>query len=171
MRGATWFFTLTLQDRRSELLTRRIDLVRAAYATVLRKHPFHTHAFVVLPNHLHAVITLPDNDAAYARRWALFKSTVSHSLPANPRTLSQSKRREKGIWQRRFWEHLIRDENDLKNHIAYCWANPVKHGLCDQPNDWPYSTFHRDQKHGLVPPEWHVPTQESGFGEFTISKP
>ncbi len=144
--GGTYFFTVTLADRRADTLVAHIDLLRAAYAATRARHPFHADAFVVLPDHLHAVWTLPEGDADFAARWKMLRAFFSRALDAPPRSAVQRRRREKGIWQRRYWEHLIRDAEDYRTHVEYCWWNPVKHGLVAHPADWRYSSFPIDRR-------------------------
>jgi putative transposase len=166
--GGTYFFTLTLQDRKSNLLVRDIDRFRAVYQRVAERHPFGTVAICILPDHLHAVWTLPDGDADFAQRWSLIKRGFSTGLDAPmDRTPSKIVRREKGIWQRRFWEHQIRDEKDLENHINYTYFNPVKHGYVQRVADWPHSSFHRDVARGDLPRDWAgvVEPIRGAFGE------
>ena len=166
VKGGTYFFTVTLADRRSELLTERIDLLRRAWAMTHRASPFRTEAVVVLPEHLHAIWTLPPGDDAFSARWARIKAHFSRALNVEARrSRSKERKREKGVWQRRFWEHAIRDEDDLARCKRYCWFNPVKHGHVDAPVDWPHSSIHRDAARGEVDPEW-IGGNESGlFGE------
>ena len=153
--GGLFFFTLALSDRSSGLLVRHIDRARRAYAFAHERHPFETVAICILPDHLHALWQLPDRDADYASRWSLFKSAFSRGLPAAPqRSASKIAKREKGIWQRRYWEHAIRDENDLDRHIEYIHYNPVKHELVTRVLDWPHSSFHRYVEQGLLPADW-----------------
>jgi putative transposase len=153
--GGLFFFTLALADRSSGLLVRHIDRARRAYAFAHERHPFETVAICILPDHLHALWQLPDRDADYASRWSLFKSAFSRGLPAAPqRSASKIAKREKGIWQRRYWEHAIRDENDLDRHIEYIHYNPVKHELVTRVLDWPHISFHRYVEEGLLPADW-----------------
>ncbi len=141
--GGCYFFTVNLMDRRAKTLTDNIDLLRDAYGNMHRKHPFHCDAIVILPDHLHAVWTLPAGDCDHSKCWQMFKAGFSRHLPPAPsRSHSKRKKREKGIWQRRFWEHLIRDDDDYRFHLQYCRDNPVKHGLVDVARDWPYSSFY-----------------------------
>lgn len=156
MPGGTWFFTVALLQRRdNDLLTRRIDDLREALRATRRSHPFIIHGWVVLPEHLHCVLELPPDDSDFALRWRLIKMGFSKRLPAGER-LSASRRRrgERGIWQRRYWEHLIRDEADFAAHLDYVHFNPVKHGLAARVADWPYSTFHRHVQAGRYPEDW-----------------
>ena len=172
--GASIFFTVTLAERGSDLLVREVGALREAVRETRAAHPFRIEAWVVMPDHLHAVWTLPEGDTAYSTRWGAIKARFSRSVPAGQLRASHVARRERGVWQRRFWEHHIRDERDLWAHIEYCWVsagppkaaigpvdrlrreraerrgNPVKHGFFDNPGDWPYSSFHRDrQRFGL----------------------
>lgn len=152
--GGTYFFTLTLADRTSDLLVREVTRLRRAYAYAHQKRPFETLAICILPDHLHALWSLPSGDCDFARRWTLIKSEFSRGLPAMTSTLSKVRKREKGIWQRRYWEHLIRDAYDLERHINYIHFNPVKHGLVRRVCDWPHSSFHQYAKRGVVPVDW-----------------
>jgi putative transposase len=145
--GGCWFFTVNLADRRSRLLTEHIEALREAVARVRRDRPFDIDAWVVLPNHMHAVWTLPSEDSDFPTRWRLIKTFFAKALPTNEwRSHVHMARAERGIWQRRYWEHLIRDERDYAHHIDYCWFNPVKHGLVADVEDWPFSSFHRDHR-------------------------
>lgn len=154
--GAIWFFTVNLLQRRNnDLLVREIALLRTTVAHVRASHPFHIHAWVVLPDHMHCVLELPPGDADIANRWRLIKQRFSKALPKTERRSAVRQRRgERGIWQRRYWEHLIRDEADYRAHIDYVHTNPVKHGLVARVADWPYSTFHRLVEQGVYPPDW-----------------
>ncbi|HVY57108.1 MAG TPA: transposase [Xanthobacteraceae bacterium] len=153
--GGCWFFTATLLDRRGTLLTDEIEALRGATRKTQQRFPFHINAFVVLPEHLHTVWTLPPDDANFSIRWRWIKSYFSRALPnTEPLDRVRRARGERGIWQRRFWEHLIRDETDYARHIEYCYINPVKHGLVRRVADWPYSSFHRDVRASLFPEDW-----------------
>ena len=166
--GGTYFFTLTLADRSSALLVDEIDRLRAIYSDTQRKMPFETLAICVMPEHLHAVWALPPHDADYSRRWSRIKAGFSRGLQASV-NVSPSKlaKRERGIWQRRFWEHQIRDEDDLQRHVDYVYFNPVKHGLVRRVVDWPHSSFHRDVGRGWLPADWGYAEalDGRGFGE------
>jgi putative transposase len=166
--GGTYFFTVALADRSSYLLVREIQRLRASYAEVQARHPFQTLAICVLPDHLHALWKLPEDDADVATRWSRIKRGFSIGVDvATARTGSQQRRRERGIWQRRYWEHQIRDEDDLARHVDYIHFNPVKHGHARLVRDWPFSSFHRWVKRGDLPVEWGLVQGESGgqFGE------
>ena len=166
--GGTFFFTVTLADRRSNLLTDHIGRLRASYGRVQCERPFRTLAICVLPDHLHALWELPPDDADFPLRWNLIKSGFSRGLaaPATRSSASKIAKREKGIWQRRYWEHQIRDETDLQRHVDYIHANPMKHGLVSRVGDWPYSSFHRYVARGWLPGDWAGTRHEAGeFGE------
>ena len=127
--GGTYFFTVNLAERNKKLLTEEIKLLRTSMNKVKHSHPFRLDAMVVLPDHLHAIWTLPPDDRDYSTRWMLIKSNFSRGLIKQERiNQSRKTRGERGIWQRRYWEHLIRDERDLNRHIDYIHYNPVKHG-------------------------------------------
>ncbi len=161
--GGTYFFTVNCLKRKDNtLLIDNIDILRQAIKTTKRSHPFTIHAWVVLPDHMHCVIELPENDCDFASRWRLIKMLFSRNIPKNEyRSEVRKKRRERGIWQRRYWEHLIRDEEDYRAHMDYVHINPVKHGLVDQVRDWPYSTFHRLVKEGDYQENWAGGLQDS----------
>lgn len=165
--GGTYFFTLTLANRQSNLLIKHIDAFRQAYQRADELHPFTTIAICILPDHLHAIWQLPPNDANFALRWSIIKSQFSRQLSANQqRSESKVKRREKGIWQRRFWEHQIRDEADLQRHVDYIHYNPVKHEYVKCVQDWQYSSFHRYVKQEHCPIDWGgVSGQQGNYGE------
>jgi len=155
--GGTYFFTVNLRDRKSKLLVQKIELLREVVKKVRQKQPFHIDAWVVLPNHLHCVWTLPLDDADYPSRWQNIKKTFSRQIPATEiLSETQTRQNERGIWQRRYWEHTIRDDRDYEKHVDYCHINPLKHGLVTAVNDWPFSTFHRYVQTGIYPPDWAI---------------
>jgi putative transposase len=121
----------------------------------------------ILPDHIHAVWTLPPDDADFSLRWRLIKTFFAKSIPKRERLSPvRQARGERGIWQRRFWEHLIRDDQDYATHIEYCYINPVKHGLVVRVRDWPFSSFHRDVRSGVFPMDWGGEMKQDGqFGE------
>ena len=165
--GGCWFFTVNLLERRTTTLVDRIDALREAMETTRGRYAFTIDAIVVLPDHIHAVWTLPPDDADFSLRWRLTKSRFAQALPKQER-LSEVRRArgERGIWQRRFWEHLIRDEADYALHVEYCYINPVKHRLVARVADWPHSSFRRDVRAGIFPPDWAGEIEQSGeFGE------
>lgn len=153
--GGTWFFTVNLAERQQDYLVRHVDALRQAIRQTRSRHPFDISAMVVLPDHLHAIWTLPAGDADYPLRWSLIKSAFSRSLPKTEFIRdSRLAKRERGIWQRRYWEHQIRDETDLQVHVDYIHFNPVKHGHVKTVTEWPYSSFHRYVREGLLPADW-----------------
>ncbi len=153
--GGTYFFTVNLLERRRRLLVEHIDALRTAFRDAQRVRPFEIVAIVVLPDHLHCVLRLPKGGTDYSNRWAQIKSGFSRRLPIEEyRSKIRCKKRERGIWQRRFWEHFITDDEDLIHHINYVYINPLKHGLVSQIRDWPYSSFHRDVARGLYQADW-----------------
>jgi putative transposase len=155
-KGATYFFTVNCAERHANhLLTDNIDLLRQSFRKVKQAHPFKIDAMVVLPEHLHCIWTLPENDADYKTRWGLIKSGFSRLIPSGERrSTSRIKRGERGLWQRRYWEHLIRDELDFEQHVDYIHWNPVKHGWVNLVKDWPHSSFHRFVRNGIYPMDW-----------------
>ena len=154
--SGTYFFTVNLLQRKNNrLLVEHIQILRTAVAQVKKFYPFIIHAWVVLPEHLQCVIELPEGDADFKTRWMLIKMLFSRAIPKTEhRSEIRIKRRERGIWQRRYWEHLIRDEADFKAHVDYVHINPLKHGLVKNVVDWEYSTFHRLVKAGIYPRNW-----------------
>lgn len=142
--GGTYFFTVNLTERERTLLLEHVDTLRTVIGKVKARHPFHIDAMVVLPDHLHALWTMPEGDANYPTRWALIKAGFSRRLPKDERrSVSRQAKGEHGIWQRRYWEHLIRDEDDFARHVDYIHYNPVKHGHVKRASDWPHSSIHR----------------------------
>jgi putative transposase len=143
--GGTWFFTVNLLDRRQTLLVDHIEILREAVAATRRNYAFTIDAFVVLPDHLHAIWSLPPGDSDFSTRWRLIKNRFARAIPKLESLSAVSlARNERGIWQRRFWEHLIRDEVVYSRHVEYCYINPLKHGLVTCVSNWPHSSFHRD---------------------------
>ncbi len=152
--GGTYFFTVTLRDRCATTLVDYIDELRMAFRETLRVKPFVFDAIVVLPDHLHAVWTLPPGDDDYTGRWRSIKSRFTHALVKSDMKLRRNAKGEYNLWQRRYWEHTIRDDADFARHVDYIHFNPVKHGWVKQVQEWPHSTFHRFVKQGLCPPTW-----------------
>jgi putative transposase len=146
--GAAYFFTVVTYRRQPILcLDESRAVLKQVVSEIARNYPFNVDAWVLLPDHLHCIWTLPEADSDYSTRWALIKKEFTKSIirTATPRTPNQSRtrHREGTVWQRRFWEHQIRDDIDYNNHMNYVHFNPVKHKLVESPRDWPYSTFHR----------------------------
>jgi putative transposase len=153
--GATYFFTVNLADRSSQRLVEDIASLRHALRVVQARHPFTIDAIVVLPDHLHALWTLPAGEADFALRWRMIKTIFSRTQPRNEhRSQSRQAKAERGIWQRRFWERRIRDEQDFAMHAHYIHINPLKHGLVSRVADWPWSTFHRYVRDGTLAEDW-----------------
>ena len=153
--GGTFFFTVALLERKRRLLIEHIDALRKSFASVQAQRPFTIDAAVILPDHLHCIWTLPEGDADFSARWHAIKSNFSRSLPKQERLSTRRVAKgERGIWQRRFWEHVIRDDEDFARHMDYIHYNPVKHGHARTVCDWPYSTFHRLVQKGVYAPDW-----------------
>lgn len=164
--GGTYFFTVNLLERDRRLLVDRIDVLRAAFSEARKARAFRIDAAVVMPDHLHCVWTLPTGDSDNATRWRHIKSTFSRALSAGERRSTRRiAKAERGIWQRRYWEHLIRDERDLAAHIDYVHFNPVKHGHVTRVAEWPYSTFHRYVASGHLPVDWAADPSMKDAGE------
>jgi putative transposase len=165
--GATFFFTLTLQDRSARFLVDYVAELRSCVAAVKARHPFEIDAIVVLPEHLHALWTLPPDDGDFATRWMLIKQSFTRQLTANCAIEgSRGTRGERTLWQRRFWEHQIRDEDDFARHVDYIHFNPVKHGWVMRARDWPYSSLHRFVREGKLDADWGISAAIDGqFGE------
>jgi putative transposase len=160
--GGTFFFTLALGDRHSTILVDHFAALRAAFRQTLRERPFAIDAAVILPEHLHAIFTLPQDDADFAGRWRRIKGHFSSSLLKGG--LAHIKRRPNGelaLWQRRYWEHTIRDECDFERHVNYIHYNPVKHGLVNRVCDWPHSSFHAYVRQGILPADWAGDAEET----------
>ena len=158
--GSTYFFTVVAYRRRAIFCDAAVRAaLRHAIQTVRVTRPFAVDAWVLMPDHMHCIWTLPPEDTDYSTRWAEIKrhvSTACRNTLRDPRLLTSSgkRRAESTIWQRRFWEHRIRDDNDFERHIDYIHFNPVKHRLVRQVCEWPHSTFHRYVKTGVYPRDW-----------------
>jgi len=155
VKGGTYFFTVNLAERNKPLLIDHVDILRNAFSRVQKQRSFKIDGIVILPDHIHSIWTLPKNDFDFSTRWRLIKSGFSKKLPKTERiNQSRQNKKERGIWQRRFWEHQIRDENDFIRHMDYMYYNPVKHGYVNNVKDWPHSSFHRDVKNGIYDEGW-----------------
>ena len=154
--GGTWFFTVNLLERHgNDLLVREIEHLRTVVRRVRELQPFTIDAWVVLPEHMHCIWTLPAGDSDFSMRWRLIKTLFSRSLPKTERrSMVRQAAGERGIWQRHYWEHCIRDDADYARHMDYVHANPLKHGLVNRVVDWPYSSFHRLAQVGVYPADW-----------------
>jgi len=170
--GGSYFFTVTLEDRSSSLLVDRIDALRQAFASTRVELPFRIDAVAVLPDHLHCIWTLPEGDSDYSSRWQRIKGRFSRACPAGEAiSASRGRKRERGIWHRRYWEHTLRDGGDYASHVDYIHYNPVKHGHAGRVLDWPHSSFHRFVREGILPCDWggevepRIARAANGFGE------
>jgi len=157
-KGGSYFFTVVTDRRRPFLCEpENIMLLRSLFTEMKERHPFIIDAIVMLPDHLHCLWTLPEEDSNYSKRWRLIKSAFSRRCGAQYKgTMSKSRqnKKEQAVWQRRFWEHEIRNDKDYKQHVEYIHYNPVKHGLTAAPSDWPFSSFHRYVAKGLYEQNW-----------------
>jgi putative transposase len=153
--GGTYFFTVNLLERKKDTLVSHIDCLRAAVRKTRLERPFYIDAWVVLPDHMHCMWTLPPGDDDFSNRWKAIKIRFVQALPRTERR-SQVRvtKGERGVWQRRFWEHAIRDERDYVQHVDYIHLNPLKHGYVKKVSDWPYSSFHRYLAKGVLPADW-----------------
>ncbi|TDR28845.1 REP-associated tyrosine transposase [Hydromonas duriensis] len=172
--GATYFFTVVTHQRQPILCDGDVRLaLREAIGVVRAELSFEIDAWVLMPDHLHAIWTLPEHDADFGKRWGEIKRYVSQQCGGRLNQtwrLSDSniKRRESSVWQRRFWEHQVRDDADFERCINYAYYNPVKHGLVERVADWPHSTFHRYVKQGVYPLNWGegLRVSDGHFGEL-----
>jgi putative transposase len=161
--GAAYFFTVNLANRSSSLLIERIDALRNAVRHVKAHYPFDIVAWTVLPDQMHAIWRMPDHDSDYSKRWRLIKQHFSKSIEQKEIiSISRQYKGERGIWQRRFWEHQLRDERDIQNHLDYVHINPVKHGHATRASDWPYSSIHRYIRQGIISPDWACEPEDIG---------
>ncbi len=173
-RGGLFFFTIVTWQRIPILTTPQSrEALRNAIQITQEKYPFEMDAICLLPEHIHCTWNLPEEDFDYSIRWRYIKALFSrfyreYQGKERTPTKSRTKRRETGIWQRRFWDHMIRDEDDYYAHLDYIHYNPVKHGLVQSVRDWPWSSFHRYVQLGLYEPDWGsditLPSSDS-FGE------
>ena len=165
--GGSYFFMVNLADRSLRLLIENVDALRAAFREARRCNPFVVEAIVVLPDHLHCILTLPPGDADFATCMKMIKASFSRSLPrSGRRSSSRIAKGERGIWQRRYWEHTLRDERDWERHVDYIHYNPVRHGHAKRVSDWPYSSFHRFVRLGILPVDWGSGEAAGGEGDF-----
>ena len=158
LKGGTYFFTVATY-RRHPIFKKEsaVELLMACFKLVSAEYPFRVDAMVILPDHLHCIWTLPDSDFDFSVRWKRLKACFSRNYACSRKadvSESMHKKREKGIWQRRFWEHCIRDQEDFNRHCDYIHYNPVKHELVNLPMEWKYSSFKRFVRNGLYPEAW-----------------
>lgn len=157
--GASYFFTVVTHARRNLFSNHSaIDILGQSIRHVRKYHPFKVDAWVLLPDHMHCIWTMPENDSDFSTRWRLIKTAFSkrseNIFHKTYESTSRIKRNELPIWQRRFWEHLIRDENDFSRHMDYIHYNPVKHGLVKKAGDGKWSTYHKYAEKGLYTNDW-----------------
>lgn len=158
--GGTYFFTVVTEGRAPFLATGTArEILREAFEQTLARWPFNIDAIVLLPDHLHTIWTLPTHDTDYSRRWAFLKKQFTREwLASGGReheiSDSRERNRRRGVWQRRFWEHTVRDERDFELHCDYIHYNPVKHGLATCPHVWPHSSFSRFVREAYYPERW-----------------
>lgn len=164
--GVAYFFTLALKDRSADLLTKYIRLLGNSFRRARKNNSFATKAIVVLPDHLHVIWELPEGDEDYSTRWRQIKTYFIQDVLERGEPLLKNQRNEYNLWQRRFWEHQIRDETDFYHHVNYIHYNPVKHRLVQQVTDWPYSSVHRYIKDGILPKDWGGVPFPRLYGEF-----
>jgi len=174
IKGGTFFFTVVTYRRQKFLCNKN---VRQALGIGIRKtkkiHPFVIESWVLLPDHLHCIWTLPKDDFNFGKRWGMIKRFVTKQCKPElyqEILMNKSKlhRNESTIWQRRFWEHTIRNEIDFEKHMDYIHYNPVKHGYVKTPIEWPYSTFHRYIKNKIYSKNWagaKIKDTKDAFGE------
>jgi len=153
--GATYFITVTLKERKSDLLIRRIDLLRSAFRAVRMQNPFRIDAIVILP----------EGDDNFPLRWQALKANFTRAITSQSETTTRNARGEYNVWQSRYWEHLVRDDADFERHVNYIHYNPVKHSLATRPTDWRWSSVHRFIRLGSIPATWAVDPGEGGYGE------
>jgi putative transposase len=166
--GATYFFTVVTYNRQPLFQgNETIALLRKAFHIVKAESPFTIDAIVILPDHIHSIWTLPKGDADFSYRWKRIKARFSLWCPQSYKQQQSASRLRKGeqaIWQRRFWEHQIRNEADFSQHVNYIHYNPVKHNLVSKPRDWPYSSFHSYVADGAYSIDWGS-AEAVGFDE------
>jgi putative transposase len=173
-KGGTYFFTVVTGTRAKILYGDMVDVLRGCFKECMQRYPYHMDAIVVLPDHLHCLWRLPEGDDNFSVRWKHIKAgfTKNYLRRVNGIVTGVSEHMKKkgasGIWQQRFWEHTIRDDNDFKLHCDYIHYNPVKHGYVDSPGDWPFSSFPRYVAQGLYDVDWGI--QPLIFPEMAIGK-
>ncbi len=156
IKGGCYFFTVNLAIRQgNNLLVQQVAILREAFRQTQQDHPFKIDAIVIMPDHLHCIWSLPEDDDNFPMRWSLIKARFSRQIKKGE-VISKSRQRkgERNIWQRRYWEHVIRDKVDFYRHVDYIHYNPVKHGYVDSVKAWQYSSFHRWVKDGGYSDDW-----------------
>lgn len=169
--GATYFFTVNTYRRQPFLLDTDVrSALREAIGRVRATLPFEIDAWVLLPDHMHCIWTMPKSDADHSTRWRIIKTIVTQRCRERLhneqwQTPRRKNKDQSTLWQQRFWEHIIKDERDLNNHMDYIHFNPVKHGYVELVNDWEYSSFHRYVRMGVLPESWAGVGLDGAFGE------
>jgi putative transposase len=156
IQGGCYFFTVNLANRQGNtLLVQQVAILREAFRRTQEDHPFKIDAIVIMPDHLHCIWSLPEGDDNYPMRWSLIKARFSRQIKTGE-AISKSRQRkgERNIWQRRYWEHVIRDDEDYFRHVDYIHYNPVKHGHTEVVKDWPHSSFQRWVEKGAYSLDW-----------------
>ena len=157
VKGGTYFFTVVTYNRRPIFTNEpEINLLLHCMQVVSENHPFQIDAFVIMPDHLHALWTLPENDADFSLRWRQIKSQFTRQFQRNKSKFGEINSTEitYNVWQRGFWEHLIRDQEDFNRHCDYIHFNPVKHGLASSPDEYDFSSFHTFMQKGIYKSDW-----------------
>ena len=156
--GATYFFTVVTYKRRRILCNKEnAGLIKEAFRYVQERHPFDVDAIVILPDHIHSIWTLPEKDSDFSTRWRMIKSYFTRRCRETyrkGRSPSRAEKGEQGVWQRRFWEHRIKEDEDLVRHVDYIHYNPVKHGLTTSPVEWPHTSLHSYVERGIYESDW-----------------
>ena len=148
-------------------MVQHLGALRNAFRIARQECPFTIEAIVILPEHLHAIWALPSGDSDFSGRWRRIKAYFTHRLVAVGVPIKRHRNGDYALWQRRFWEHTIRNEVDFERHVDYVHFNPVKHKLVSRARDWPYSSFHAYVRRGLLPADWAGDVAEPmmDFGE------
>lgn len=169
--GGTFFFTLKTERNAPIFADRRcVDLLGEVFRDTKSRWPFDVRAIVLLPDHLHSIWSLPPGDDKYSMRWGWLKKEFTQRYLAAGGTeertsVSRRRNRRRGVWQRRFWEHTIEDDDDFEAHFDYIHWNPVKHGYVSCPRDWLHSSFRRWVEAGVYNANWGC-----GQSPSTVSK-
>jgi len=158
---------LALAGRRSTPLVDHVVALRAAFRATRQERPFTIDTIVILPDHLHAILTLPADDSDFPARWRRVKGYFSRRLLDAGKDFKRHANGELALWQRRYWEHTVRNDDDFARHVDYIHYNPVKHRLVERVRDWPHSSFHLYVRRGILPADWagDVDGGALGFGE------
>jgi len=163
-KGGIYFFTLVTSERKPLLCeAKALSRLKTAFHYSIKKYPFRIRGLVILPDHIHCIWQLPKDDHDFSIRWNMIKRYFSIGMNGDT-----NHRREKNIWQRRFWEHLIRDEEDFQRCLDYIHYNPVKHGYVNRPCDWTFSTFKNNVKKGFYEMDWGSDIEPDGIKKLKL---